>query len=330
MITSQKERYIWLDLLKLISIFLVVWGHVIRHCGLSINNWDSVCGWIYSFHMPLFMTLSGYVCTKITDGQSDIHRKFKQLIIPSISLWIICKLIGHNENFWYLKSLFVCYVITVIIYKIRNPYRWLIFTIFCIIIFPITSILPIIGSWKIDFMLPFFILGLYLKKYNLLLSEHIKYALTISIIFFVISWIYWNPNFIYYYSLPTWFDYSALLFNNSHFFHPETVYKTIYRISIGFWGTMTFICGIQLIQQKSKHALLRIAKYGKYSLHIYILQSFIVQFEKIPISFPIDNRIIFYGIYTPLYSAIVVVVCIIIGILLEKFQFVNRFIFGKY
>ena len=48
-----SERYTWIDCIKGIGIFLVVLGHIYK---------DNYIGqWIYSFHMPLFFMLSGYL-----------------------------------------------------------------------------------------------------------------------------------------------------------------------------------------------------------------------------------------------------------------------------
>ena len=55
-----SERYTWIDCIKGIGIFLVVLGHIYK---------DNYIGqWIYSFHMPLFFMLSGYLMyTKSVD-----------------------------------------------------------------------------------------------------------------------------------------------------------------------------------------------------------------------------------------------------------------------
>lgn len=106
-ITTTHKRIIWLDLLKALAIFFVIWGHVIHHCGFSIHDYTSVCGWTYSFHMPLFMTLSGFVSIKLLSGEA---------------------------------------------------------VLICFLTFPVICRIPIVSFWKIDFMLPFFVLGLTLSK----------------------------------------------------------------------------------------------------------------------------------------------------------------------
>lgn len=56
----MNARISYIDQLKGIAILLVVLGHVIGY-----NNCENSFLWrfIYSFHMPLFMFISGYVCS---------------------------------------------------------------------------------------------------------------------------------------------------------------------------------------------------------------------------------------------------------------------------
>ena len=79
-------RLIWIDRLKGLLIILVVLGHAIQEVlgGKCFDNhlWNI----IYSFHMPAFMAVSGYLNFRPReDGNirfQIIHRRFRQLIIP--------------------------------------------------------------------------------------------------------------------------------------------------------------------------------------------------------------------------------------------------------
>lgn len=57
---QQKIRNKEIDYLKGLSIILVVVGHAIQYniCDYNVNPFFNI---IYSFHMPLFMFISGYV-----------------------------------------------------------------------------------------------------------------------------------------------------------------------------------------------------------------------------------------------------------------------------
>lgn len=56
------ERITYLDHLKGMAILIVVIGHVLQYCVLPQTfNDDRLWNIIYSFHMSLFMMVSGYV-----------------------------------------------------------------------------------------------------------------------------------------------------------------------------------------------------------------------------------------------------------------------------
>ncbi len=54
----MKQRLEYIDILRGFAIFLVVLGHVLEHAGLKD---DFLFYFIYSFHMPLFICISGFV-----------------------------------------------------------------------------------------------------------------------------------------------------------------------------------------------------------------------------------------------------------------------------
>ena len=51
----SNQRLHWLDYSKTIGMFLVVWGHTFK------DNSQIVKDVIYSFHMPLFFFISGFL-----------------------------------------------------------------------------------------------------------------------------------------------------------------------------------------------------------------------------------------------------------------------------
>ena len=78
----MKERLLYIDNLKGFAILLVVLGHCIQFREPDYDsNW--LFRIIYSFHMPLFFIISGYV-----SHQNDIQieslvtKRAKQLLLP--------------------------------------------------------------------------------------------------------------------------------------------------------------------------------------------------------------------------------------------------------
>lgn len=225
----KTERIITFDYLKGIAIFLVVWCHCIQYItGNSFNN--TFYSIIYSFHMPLFIIISGYLFSRKMDKTiiSLITKQFSRLIIPNI-VWggvaiSVLSLITYTTPSlrdiiklptfcWFLSSLFVSSIIYVIIYKIGIKNY-----VAATILLSLGSLL-IPGCEFIKFFIPFFGIGLILARKNVMsIVLKWKYIIIgggIIIILYSLLWscefyIYCtqNPTFVEF-SLPKWSAYFA-------------------------------------------------------------------------------------------------------------------------
>ena len=79
----NKKYFASIDVARTIGIFLVVLGHAFPDASLQggIQNsvWRVEFNIIYSFHMPLFIFLSGFVSEKYsTDVQNCWNRTLKK------------------------------------------------------------------------------------------------------------------------------------------------------------------------------------------------------------------------------------------------------------
>lgn len=198
------KRVYWVDWLKFIGIFLVVLGH------LPDNE---ICnGLIYSFHMPLFFIISGF----LMDNQSKLPFKktlikdFKTLIIPYF-LWntitVICIFIFQRDHIYSFQSIFSVYgnfpaarpswfLVTLFLAKtIINSFslpnkKDIILILFIILLLAIMSFIPFIELNYNKFAtiirtiiaLPFLLFGLYVKRLFLKGKINIK----LSYLFFQI------------------------------------------------------------------------------------------------------------------------------------------------
>uniref|UniRef100_A0A7C3NH83 Acyltransferase 3 domain-containing protein n=1 Tax=candidate division WOR-3 bacterium TaxID=2052148 RepID=A0A7C3NH83_UNCW3 len=70
----MDKREYWLDIAKSIGIFLVVLGHT------SIN--ENLKIFIYSFHIPLFFLISGFLFKTNDNFKNFFIKQFKRFIIP--------------------------------------------------------------------------------------------------------------------------------------------------------------------------------------------------------------------------------------------------------
>ena len=149
-----KVRIDFLDQLKGYGILLVVMGHLI---GVFLNptdmNNNQLFRFIYSFHMPLFMFVSGYIAGKLVKISSlrmlfsFVGNKAKQLLIPML-IWPVimygCTFFHNNvsltgvyqsflyelsyPSLWFLHHLFIFMfsyaIFSFVVSKFRNNLKW--------------------------------------------------------------------------------------------------------------------------------------------------------------------------------------------------------------
>lgn len=73
----MKERVHWIDIAKGLGIIAVVIGHIYHD--------EIIYNWLYSFHMPLFFFVAGYLY-KQKDMLPDLKRRVQTIAIPYFSL----------------------------------------------------------------------------------------------------------------------------------------------------------------------------------------------------------------------------------------------------
>ncbi len=84
---TNRNRIFWVDTAKALGLFFVFWGHLLYNgspIGSVINRA------IYSFHMPMYFILTGYVLnTNNKSFKNYIIQKFKRVLLPAIILYIL-------------------------------------------------------------------------------------------------------------------------------------------------------------------------------------------------------------------------------------------------
>lgn len=170
----MKGRDETIDVLKGIAILLVVLGHIAAAPKLT-----SV---IYSFHMPLFIFISGYLAqhsllfgkknAKEISWKRYLYSKTKQLLLPFVA-WpcIIAGLLNIpiNFNLWYLSCLFCLLEISYFFVKIlRKSIVWSL--VYMIAVYSLIGILFAYARFKLCsnilvFSIPFYV-GWVINQYN--------------------------------------------------------------------------------------------------------------------------------------------------------------------
>ena len=93
MTSAKSVRYNWIDWSKSIAIFLVIWGHVPMQSETHTI--------IYSFHMPLFFLISGYLYNPKGTIKEELYKDLKTLLLP----YLIYQFIFYP--YWFVRELIV-------------------------------------------------------------------------------------------------------------------------------------------------------------------------------------------------------------------------------
>lgn len=176
----QKQRILYWDVIKAFAIFLVVWGHSMQFLTHDSFIWNSpINSFIVTFHMPLFMMVSGYFAISVLKGdvKSTILSKFRQLLVPSVTTYFtvgICLLLLRRKewlegvvgilsycvsSFWYLKALFLFYVLSVLFVRLRRKNKYSVL-LFLLLLFLPPFILDYVHAIS---TLPYFLIGLWIR-----------------------------------------------------------------------------------------------------------------------------------------------------------------------
>lgn len=223
----MEKRIGWIDTIKGVTIFLMILGHVIQYANgtdyLQTGKFaeNSVFLAIYSFHMPIFMFLSGfcfYRTCQTKDTWTIISDKVKLFIIPFVggsmityiilslinrqdilSTWNLINFFRGNYNFlWFLWVILYCSVIMLVVNRLFKDNIFICF----IIIFSGFFYPDFFNFINFKMMFPFFALGYMCNKYQIIEyfeNSKVIHAI-VSIIFIVFYILLWNEEFIMYWN----------------------------------------------------------------------------------------------------------------------------------
>lgn len=293
--TSQTQRIEALDIAKGIAIFLVVWMHCIQYIGNTSFNNNLYC-FVYSFHMPFFLLISGYLFYKSLGKNIFVTAKKRalRLLLPNL-LWggylaVILQSFSPSfvlTAFWFLYTLFVCNLLYLIVSRITKVWLSVIILSIAILLLP--------GLEFIKFSLPFFGIGLIMAKYDILqkLSKSKTFVIAIalaSIICYLFVWdkswyVYATPNpNLLHFEAGRWSAYGGRLLQGTLM---STAIITLLIVLTSQWDKSNSQTRFRRISRKLSDNSL-----GLYTMHLFILIIVSGFIEKIVITFipqPIDN-----------------------------------------
>lgn len=297
----KESRNGFIDEIKGISIILVIFGHCIQYGSGSEYLQGAFFGnpifvFIYSFHMPLFMLISGYLfgySIKKYESKSFqvIRKKIGQLIIPIISwsivpyvievivnlckgdsypvsiMWIWSKFVSvFIYRPWFLWAVWWCSLIVLIVRKYFGDSIFV--YLFILTLTFVTPDIYCLGLYK--YLYPFFLLSYFFSTYDYV--NKIKFLYTNSLFEVLII--------IGYFSLLTKFRYETFVYTTGYTLIGKEASSQLYndclRFGIGLLGSLSVICVLLHCKKIIQGRVLKTVTYiGRNTMGIYLASSII-------------------------------------------------------
>jgi fucose 4-O-acetylase-like acetyltransferase len=169
---GKRPREPFLDNVKFILIALVATGHSLVPT-LAADSSRAAYLFIYVFHMPLFVTISGYLSRNFWNSSTKTTKLVDNFLIPYVVVEIgyagLRTAFGHEFSIsitdpawlnWYLLALLLWRLSTPVWQRVRFP------LVIAVIIYVVAGLTDLSGDFSIDRffgLLPFFVLGLVIK-----------------------------------------------------------------------------------------------------------------------------------------------------------------------
>lgn len=294
----NNSRNLTIDFIRGIAILLVVLGHNIQYgSGEIFYQSEGYFGEIlfkiiYSFHMPLFALLSGYLFFWSIKKSVKIVLKTRltslllpilcwilsEYIVKAIVLLSLCRfnIISFAHDFvsstvyrlWFLWAIFWCSMIVLLVEKAFKGRVWIYGVIFGLLLF----IPAKYNSQMYVYMYPYFVTGFLFNKfegenwYDRVVKKDWIALAAAGVAFVVLVLFYGHDFYIYTTGINILAERGILV----------QLGIDIFRWIIGFVGSITVIILCKMICNKWNSASVRLfAYFGQISLGIYILNSYV-------------------------------------------------------
>ena len=305
-IKSVYNREFKYDNLKFILIFLVVLGHIIE----KVAKFKYLYLIIYSFHMPVFIFVSGYFSK---GSKKSIVKSTCIYIIFQTIYFLIYKLVLHKNitlNYlqpiwvlWYIFALGIWNMLLVIIKKANitqkniKIYILLLFTFLLSLICGYADIIGYLLSLsRIVVFFPFFLIGYFSRNSNIKIikrTEENNKKIVLSYLVVAIICI------IYFISIS---DINEIWFYGSYSYG-EAKYNIIFRFFSSLFGLSMIFFFNNFVSNKRK----LISFVGKNTLFIYLLHGIIIRIFETNINNALEtNNIIVGSIIAIMFTSVII------------------------
>ena len=352
---NQKKDIRIINILKGILIFLVLYGHSIQYGSGNefLNNggywFDPIMKLIYSFHMPLFMSVSGYLMYYSVERHGLLNSVLTRItrFLPIFATWsvILCLLDYFIKgksflfkrfiyyfftDFWFLWAIVFCAIVLFFVEVINNKlninrkfdiFYYLIVSLILLVLFFISPDFYVFASYK--YMFPYYLVGYLYAKHNFSFLHRKAFGFSMLLLWILLLFKFNYETYIYTTGI-------TLLQKENKFYQ---LFINIYRYSIGFFGSFS-CCFIvynidNLLQKFSSGKIVAVIRsifeyLGKQSLSIYILSTYLYD-RYLPIittGFTPNYFIIF------IETIVILCLCLLIAKIISCSKILTRIIIG--
>lgn len=192
-----KEHYDWIDLTKGFAMILVILAHSMEWFSSDLGLRLLILPFIYSFHIPLFFFISGFLFSSDKSFKRFTLRRIKSLLLPYITFAVIIlffdavkiyilksndnivikdKMISmltqnHYNHLWFIIVLFFIEFIAYFICKIKSNGLLITMAVaFVAVAYLYQIYIDKYLLWSLDeviYAMPFFLSGYIARKVNL-------------------------------------------------------------------------------------------------------------------------------------------------------------------
>lgn len=297
---TKKPYNSYLDVLKGLAIILVVFGHSIQFLSTGGRFDDNILfRIIYSFHMPLFMFLSGAAAAYSLRPMdfTFIKRKFYQLVIPFMSWYVISYFLAgayHDYSFvlyvkrvivspdnglWFLWALFLNFCVLMIIKRLVTRFGLWSYPLVWLAIFAVPT--GKYGIGLVKWHLPFFAAGYLIFQYREQLKRLRPITLSLCLATFPLLVASWHR--LYYPSFITGLNPRLAAHGLSTVALGDVGTFNVYQLAVLFYTYLIPFAGIGFIYAifqiiPSKYTYKVLSFLGLYTLDIYVAHAYFFRF----------------------------------------------------
>ena len=274
---AVRDRDCYMDNLKGVLIFLVVFGHFLLsfvEVGVTSRGIEAIYYFIYFFHMPMFVFVSGYFSKNVDRCRETA---FRRLFVPYLFFNTAMVFYAYHQGlihevyvltpvyvYWYFLALFVWRFLLKDVIKIK--YALTISVVAGLAVGFLSDVTNFLSMSRVCAFLPFFLMGYYFDQKMLGRIRSIQKHWTVIGLALVFSLV--------------WYVVPLGIFSNARFTcEPYLIIDDFYfRIAFYIFAVVIGFCVLNLCPEKKTF----ITGMGAASLSIFVLHRyFSLMFDKV-------------------------------------------------